>query len=271
MTKHPIMTKAQGFCNTRGKLFPTSDGKWQLVEIMSFTTQLFNPRNLEEVERFEKAEVEVERKLYNKNDGNDISKRRAIRRVFDLTMCNLDLNMFVTFTANKEEVDRYSYKAIIDYLADWLDNRVRRKGLKYILIPERHKDGAIHLHGFMNREALNLVDSGHKTGGKVVWNVADMTMGFSTAIQISGVREHVAKYIVKYIVKATADDKIGGRYILSGGKLIKPQYVYSTWDYLEIPAENEIEVCEGIRCKIVTGDLLFRIVNSNVNIGGEAD
>lgn len=32
-------------------------------------------------------------------------------------------------------------------------------GLAYVLVPERHKDGAIHLHGFIN-ESLPLSDSG---------------------------------------------------------------------------------------------------------------
>lgn len=66
-----------------------------------------------------------------------------------------------------EKVDRYDASAVTRKLNSWLDNQVRRKGLAYVLVAERHKDGAVHFHGFFN-DALPVVDSGTLSigGGK---------------------------------------------------------------------------------------------------------
>ncbi|MFQ7854076.1 MAG: hypothetical protein ACLRIS_01925 [Flavonifractor plautii] len=56
-------------------------------------------------------------------------------------------------------MNRYDVREVTRHLNHWLDNQVRRKGLAYVLVPERHKDGAIHFHGFFN-DALEARDSG---------------------------------------------------------------------------------------------------------------
>lgn len=153
------------------------------------------------------------------------SKRRARKAVFDYAMCNPDLNLFITFTLDAEKIDRYDYKGIIKKLNTWLDNRVRRNGLKYVLVAEYHKDGAIHFHGLINENAVKIVDSGHTDKkGRTVYNVTDWRYGFSTAVKVYGARGGVCKYIVKYITKA--GDKVGGRWYYSGGALQEPQYEY---------------------------------------------
>ena len=65
----------------------------------------------------------------------------------------------VTLTLDQTQVDRYDMAAITRKLNAWLSNQVQRRGLIYVLVPERHKDGAIHFHGFFN-DVLDRVDSG---------------------------------------------------------------------------------------------------------------
>lgn len=84
--------------------------------------------------------------------------RRAKAQVRDLALCT-PFRWFVTLTLDAARVDRYDMAAITRKLNAWLDNQVRRRGLAYVLVPERHKDGAIHFHGFFN-DALEAVDSG---------------------------------------------------------------------------------------------------------------
>lgn len=151
---------------------------------------------------------------------------RAKRQVFDLAACN-DFDLFITLTLNKEKIDRYDYKAAVKKLSQWLDNRVRRKGLRYVIVPEYHKDGAIHFHGLINSEAVKLVDSGKKDrkNGKHIYNVADWTLGFTTAEYLSGEYAAVCHYISKYVTKQVSHEgPIGGRYYLHGGELAHPVY-----------------------------------------------
>ena len=149
--------------------------------------------------------------------------RRARKELFLCAACNPDLDCFVTFTQAPDKVDdRYDYKEAVRRLGRWLDNRVRRRGLKYIFVPELHQDGAVHWHGLCSSAALRLVDSGHKDKrGRVIFNVDDWTYGFTTATMVS---DHLAacRYVTKYITKGMAAGTIGGRYWLHGGRLARP-------------------------------------------------
>ena len=177
--------------------------------------------------------------------------RRAAGRVRDLALCN-DFRWFVTLTLDPAKIDRHDMEALTHVLNRWSDNRVRRKGLRYILVPERHKDGAIHLHGFFN-DALPLVDSGTvslpggkprkprsrkqreewlSAGGKIVYNIPDWSLGFSMALQLTGDYHAAVAYVCKYVRKQ--QEKIGGRWYYSGGKLQEPEVSYLDIGYREV-------------------------------------
>lgn len=156
-------------------------------------------------------------------DAAQRAARRARKELFRCAACNPDLDVFVTFTQSPRKVaDRYDYKEAVHRLGVWLDNRVRRRGLKYIFVPELHEDGAVHWHGLCNADALRLVDSGHKDRrGRPIFNVKDWTLGFTTATMVG---DHMAacRYVTKYITKGMGAGTIGGRYWLHGGQLAKP-------------------------------------------------
>ena len=252
--------KIQGFFNQRKKFYLSPSGDKIPVETLTFPTLCFNPDGLEKegyrthVRPILNSGV-VEDSTAIVDDGTKVTsinagRRRSRRRFFDLIQCNWEFDCMVTFTVSPEMADRESYKDIISKLNVWLANRVSRHGLKYILVPEYHSDGkAIHFHGFMNREALKLVDSGHKHKGRRVYNVLDYALGFSTCVKLDNMRQYAAWYCYKYITKG--DEKIGGRYMLSGGKLRKPIYEYATVDYDEAVGE-EWQVADTVRCKIDT-------------------
>ncbi|MBR4427818.1 MAG: hypothetical protein IKS78_00540, partial [Clostridia bacterium] len=177
------------------------------------------------------------------------ARRRARNRVFDLAYSN-DFSYFVTLTLDKEKVDRYDIREITHKLNIWLDNNTRRKGLAYVLVPELHKDGAIHFHGLFNG-ALSATSSGTWAHGgdkprrprskaeKEAWindpdyhevfNLPAWPYGFSTAIPLYGDRGATAGYIVKYITKTV--EKIGGRWYFSGGALQGPAVSVTDADY----------------------------------------
>lgn len=156
------------------------------------------------------------------------SKRRAKAAVYDLAMDN-DFKYFVTFTLDQSKIDRYDIAAITKKLNQWLDNRVRKNGLYYVLVPEFHADGAVHFHGFIN-DALPVVDSGHVDAkGHKVYNLPAWNYGFTTAIEIYGDRAASVGYMTKYISKSS--QKVGGRWYYSGGHLTRPSVEWFDVDF----------------------------------------
>lgn len=180
--------------------------------------------------------------------------RRAATQMRDICL-STPFRYFVTLTLDPAKIDRHDMEALTKVINRWADNRVRRNGLAYVLVPERHKDGAIHLHGFIN-ESLPLSDSGtmklpgakrpqrprgakqraawEAAGAKVVYNIPGWTLGFSTAIPLDGSYEAAVAYCCKYVRKAA--EKIGGRWFYRGGKLGKPTVTYADVDVREVMA-----------------------------------
>lgn len=162
--------------------------------------------------------------------NDDRARRRARAKVRDLALCNR-FEWFVTLTLDRSKVDRYDMSAIERRLSRWLDNAVRRRGVRYVLVPERHKDGAIHFHGLMSGN-LDFVDSGHKDAqGHPIFNAKAWKMGFSAAIRVYGNYPQAVAYVCKYIGKQ--GDKPGGRWYFSGGSLRQPEVIYGCcedWD-----------------------------------------
>lgn len=185
------------------------------------------------------------------------SIRRARQKIKDYILCN-SFSHFITFTLDGALIDRTDYTKIIKPLSKWLDNRVQRKGLKYLLIAEYHKDKqSIHFHGLTN-DTLKFVDSGTVSVKGVkkpvllstykklyagrechtVYNISDWKYGFSTAIKLYGDRGAVANYVGKYMQKDV--QKIGGRLYLHSSNLLLPyvQYCCEPFDLFDGQAFN---------------------------------
>lgn len=164
--------------------------------------------------------------------------RRAKQAIYDLAALN-EWRYFITLTLDGEHIDRYNPAQIVKPVTKWLDNMVQRRDLQYMIVPEYHKDGAIHFHGLINGD-LRLADSGTvKVHGRkkpikratarkqkldegeleTVYNIDDYKLGFSSAISIYGERDTLAKYMTKYITKDL--QKIFGRRYWAGGKALR--------------------------------------------------
>ena len=173
------------------------------------------------------------------------SMRRARARVRRIALAN-DFKYFVTLTLDPMKVDRESGEAVVKKLNAWCSNAVQRHGLKYVLVPELHKKGGIHFHGFFN-DAFPAVDSGTirlpwakkprkprsaaeradwlAQGGQVVYNLPAWTLGFTTAMELYGEYPAAVAYVCKYIGKDGT--KPAGRWYYSGGVLEEPRVEYA--------------------------------------------
>lgn len=205
------------------------------------------------------------------------SMRRARAKVRRMALAN-EFAYFVTLTLDASKVDRYDGAAVVKKLNAWASNAVQRHGLRYILVPELHRDGAIHFHGFFN-DALPAEDSGTirvpwakkprkprsaaqraewlAAGGRVVYNLPAWTLGFTTALELYGEYPAAVAYVCKYIGKDGT--KPGGRWYYSGGDLKEPRAEYFDMSPAELRAEygdramliyppgKQIAVVNGIR------------------------
>jgi len=185
----------------------------------------------------------------NVPQGRSIS--RAKRKIHDIAALN-EFQYFVTFTLNGTKIDRQSPEEVGQKLKTFLSNKVRRNGWSYIIVPEYHKDGkGIHLHGLVSGH-LRLTDSCRRTkDGRKVYNVDDWRYGFSTCIELTGDREAVARYIVKYVTKDT--QKILGNFYYAGGNIERnPEKEYINLEYAEIEAPDYYVPDLGVNFKYLT-------------------
>lgn len=216
--------------NRRVKINPRNG---EVLEDVCASRPIFNPTHAERLKKPPRAPREPQGES-NEPDGESCARSaaRARKEVFELCACN-DFDLFFTLTLSPEMIDRYDYKGAVKMLGTFLDNRVRRRGLRYVAVPELHKDGAVHFHGLCNAGAMRLVDSGHSNKGHPIYNITDWKIGFTTAMRLYGDQTAAAHYIAKYVTKNTTCGTIGGRYYFHGGKLDKAVCKYYHEDYNE--------------------------------------
>lgn len=167
-----------------------------------------------------------------------IALLRARHKIFDIALLN-DWEYFCTFTFNDQIVNARDYQNSIEKVKRWTQNNVKRKGLKYLLVPELHPtSGRVHLHGLLAYEFSPALQATgyHDKASRPIYNLPSWSYGFSTIIRIDGnSQDRIAKYITKYITKDL--DKITGNYYYAGGKDLKREcekyYINLNYDEFE--------------------------------------
>lgn len=198
------------------------------------------------------AAAPTPREKGKKSEGADMerSMRRARAKLRRLALAN-DFEYFVTLTLDPKMIDRYDGAAITKALGRWCDNMVRRHGLRYVLVPEQHQDGAFHFHGFFAGPGLKAVDSGIRWEGREVYNLPQWTLGYTTAQRIYGDYHAAVGYCCKYIGKQQGQRPLG-RWYYSGGALLEPVKIYADLDYNDMGNAVEFAI-PGAKIKITNG------------------
>lgn len=167
-------------------------------------------------------------KIYDNKLENSISRARS--KIFEYVLCN-EFTYFVTLTINND-FDRFDLdnfrKRVSQIIRD-----LRHKGfddLSYILIPEKHKNGAWHFHGLFTAGFGK--DFYINDNGFLSWVSFDK-IGFSSISRILNYNA-TCKYITKYINKDMST-------------VLKGKYLYFH--------SQGLKSCESI-CSIVSYGLL---------------
>lgn len=171
----------------------------------------------------------------NKIDDSNVERslRRSRSMVRDYVFCN-DFDYFVTFTFNPKKIDRFSVDSCFSRLNQWCNRqrvnaRLQNKTFRYIIIPEFHKNGAIHFHGLIKDYPSSIIDSGVVQDNKRVYNLKSFKYGFTIATEIDNTeesKEKTAYYITKYLTKDMV--KIHGRKrYFSSRSLSRPEIIHN--------------------------------------------
>lgn len=213
------------------------------------------------------------RKNTVENEGkSEEGLSRTKSKIFELAICN-NWECFVTLTLNPEYHDRKDLKSYKTKLSTWIKNynRLHQTDIKYLLIPENHKDGSWHMHGlimglptehlheFTENEKLPIkiliaIKQGHKLYS---WPAYARAFGYISISEIINA-ESVSKYVTKYITKDLVSTRIGlnehlyycsqglkRAEIIQQGKLIKEIEEDYSNDYVKIKTVRDIEEAQA--------------------------
>ena len=145
---------------------------------------------------------------------------------------------FITLTFDGAKVDRYDFDACIKKTNKWFNHQKTRYAhdLKYLFVPERHKDGAWHIHGVIcDIGEMKLTDSGRVAIGKksyirstdnanypTIYNLSGWRFGFSTATKVKD-KHKVANYITKYLTKDLCECTFGKKRYYKSYNIPEPE------------------------------------------------
>ncbi len=131
--------------------------------------------------------------------SNNIS--RAKSKVREYALCN-DWDYWCTFTLDKEKYDRYNLPLFEKDFSEFLHNYNRRcsdvEKVRYLLVPEKHKDGAWHMHGFIR--GIRSCDLHKNEHNRLTWSQYNDKFGFISMERIRSI-EKASSYCMKYLVK----------------------------------------------------------------------
>lgn len=154
----------------------------------------------------------------------DNSLSRAKSKLFEY-VTNNDFKYFVTLTINSN-YDRFDLDSFRRRINQIIRN-MRRVGftdLFYILIPELHKNGAVHFHGFFSSGFGG--DFYINDNGFLSWASYDR-LGFSSISKIKNYKA-CCKYITKYITKDLCKSR-KGKYLYFHSQGLKCNKHIDTW------------------------------------------
>lgn len=170
------------------------------------------------------------------------SINRTINSIYALSRSNR-WEWFVTLTINPKRPDSTNYILVLDKLGIWLNNIRKRytPDLRYLFVPELHKDGKKHhFHGliadvvnlpfeFSNKVSVGkyIFDYARKPFGTKIYNLPLWKWGYSTATAVHD-PSRVGFYICKYITKElTCSLKNQRRFIYSQNLDLPVERVYN--------------------------------------------
>lgn len=210
---------------------------------------------------------------------------RSKRTVIDYGMNN-DFDFFVTITFDGNKVDRYNSHSVLRKLQNALKDyrRFYDCDFAYVLVPERHADGAIHFHGLFKIGRTDLVERHFDVKRRCVYYRIEFfyrRLGRFRMDKIATNATYVSAYITKYMTKEN-ERIFQRRYICSKGlhsgdvvvnvsgddaipflDIMLAHCVFCTGEILDIKPVVNRDFCRIYSLDETTFRMLFYNVNPN--------
>lgn len=174
--------------------------------------------------------------------------RRAKQKLYEYARC-VKWEYFVTWTFQKEKVNRYDFDECSKFLRKWLNNQkqLNAPDLLYLVVPEKHKDGAWHFHGLMsNIGSIRLQDLHKKdTQGHKIYRLRGFKYGKKTEISRVEDTHKISNYVTKYITKDMCIELLGRQKYFVSQNLPKPKEEFLLLSYEE---QNKYIKENGLQC-----------------------
>lgn len=137
--------------------------------------------------------------------GEVTNLKTTIQEVYNIAKSN-SFDWFLTLTFDPNVVDSYSYIDVSAAMGRFTDI-LRKRGCKYIFVPELHETCRYHFHGLLQGDIPMTKAVNPYTGenlldekGRQVYNIDIYKYGFTQATQIDDCRR-AASYLTKYLSK----------------------------------------------------------------------
>lgn len=170
----------------------------------------------------------------NEEESLRVSLSRTKKTIFEYALCN-EFDYFVTLTFDRNKYDSTDIVELKRIVGQWLNNYKKRKNpnLKYLLIPELHKDKEhFHFHGLISGiEDVTEFKESYKGVMRYNWTSWHKKFGFTSLERVKS-QERVSRYITKYITKDLLVAFGKQRYLVSKG-LKKPETYFELTNYTE--------------------------------------
>ena len=235
-----IYTK-QNVYSTRLFLYNYNNNNFRIVKIKSCRNSGF-----EEIKK-KNSFIDV-----NSEEIKRQSLSRTKRNIRELALCN-DFEYFATFTVNSEKCDRYVLNDVQDKLKKVL-HKIKRnnKNFAFLIITEKHKDGAFHFHGLIKGISdLYINDNGYLSS-----KIFDNELGFNSFSKIKDYTK-CCNYITKYITKDCIKNSHNQIYISSRGLKKATREEFTNIDFTPTFTNDFVEIKDFTVDSLSKDELLY--------------
>lgn len=196
----------------------------------------------------------------NSEEVQKSSLSRTKRNIRELALCN-DFEYFATFTVNSEKCDRYSLNDVQDKLKKVL-HKIKRnnKDFAFLIITEKHKDGAFHFHGLVK----GITDLYINDNGYLSSKIFNNDLGFNSFSKIKDYTK-CCNYILKYITKDCIKNSHNQIYISSRGLKKATREEFSNIDFTPTFTNDFVEI-KDFTVDCLSKDELLYFINLQKNV-----
>lgn len=181
------------------------------VAILKKYTQTKYKLTLHRTLRKKGLEIPKVRKGTVNNEKLENNISRAKSKIYEYSLCN-EFDYFVTLTLNPEKWDTHNLDIYIQKLTQFFRNYGRNHNtrIQYLLIPEKHKSGAWHLHGLIKGILSRHLRKNQNNYYE--WKQYTEKFGYMSLGKVKN-QDAVSKYITKYITKDMTNtiQKVGAK------------------------------------------------------------